>query len=93
MATMFEFAIVVFIKQIEDGNTKQVSISKGPLFDNSNYSSKNLNPESDAYLETEENIIPNIKRYSTTQKIDAFALVLFMLMYIIFNTVYFAHYM
>ena len=93
MATMFEFAIVLFIKQIEDINTKQVSISRGPLFNKPDYSSKNIDRESNTYLETGENIIPNIKRYSTTQKIDAFALVLFMLMYIMFNTVYFAHYM
>ena len=84
---MFEFAIVLFIKQIEDINSKQLGISRGPLF-NRPSTINNLEP-----LETGENMIPVIKRYSTTQKIDFFALVFFMFMYTMFNTVYFAHYM
>ena len=82
---------MLYIKQIEDINGKKVSISRGPLFDGQNFSSKNINLESNKNLENGEN--PVLKWYSTTQKIDVFTLLLFMSMYITFNIVYFAHYM
>ena len=87
---MVEFAVVLCIQQTKDTKMNEV-VTRGPLFKNNVNASKdgNLNSNKGLY----EQSIRKTKRYSTTQKIDLAALLLFTLFYILFNIVYFSYYM
>ena len=98
---MIEFAIVLCIKQAhytdENHSTKEteslLNAANGPLVDGETYSSKRMNLEAQNKVNNDELLLFQLKRDSTTQKIDFAAFILFMTLFIIFNSVYFAHYM
>ena len=92
IGTVIEFAIVLCIKKRMDTRGSRVS-SRGPLVDKKLYLSKCLKLESKEQLNKDDTHTHKLKYYSTTEKIDLTALFLFMVLYVMFNTVYFSQYM